>query len=132
MITRETDYAIRTLMALAQREAGSRSVSMAILAEQMEIPYRFLRKLAKKMVAAGLIESRRGKGGGLSLARPPKSVSLYDAVAAIAPGSATISACLLDRKRCTRTPFCRAHEEFRVIQDDVNRRLKQITLDSLA
>lgn len=132
MITREADYAIRALVALARRHGdGTGAASMPEVAAEMEIPYRFLRKLSKKMVAAGLVRSLRGKGGGLMLARPPARISLYDAVTAVAPAGAVLSHCLLRPGECGRTVSCRVHGEFRMIQNDVDRRLKRVTFDTL-
>lgn len=104
---------------------------MTDVADEMEIPYRFLRKLAKKMVAANLVCSRRGKGGGLLLARPPERISLYDVVSAVSPSGVVLSHCLLRPEECGRTGLCKAHREFRQIQDDVDRRLRRITINVL-
>lgn len=38
----------------------------------------FVRKLVSRLVEAGLVESYRGKGGGIKLARAPKDISLKD------------------------------------------------------
>jgi DNA-binding IscR family transcriptional regulator len=66
MITKETDYALRTALYLArQYEKADGVSSTAIMAVAMAIPYRFLRKIVGKLVAAGLLVSQRGKGGGV-------------------------------------------------------------------
>ncbi|MEI8139570.1 MAG: Rrf2 family transcriptional regulator [bacterium] len=55
MITRETDYSMRLVLALAERhKKGILSASSAEIAAEMDIPYRFLRKLVKRLVVGGI------------------------------------------------------------------------------
>jgi Rrf2 family protein len=132
MITRETDYSMRLVLALAARHnKGIDSVSSAAVAEEMDIPYRFLRKLAKRLVSGGLIESRRGKGGGVALARKPKDISLFDVLKATGPRGAELSLCVSEPNACTRSTLCRLHREFKGIQCEVDKRLKAVTLADL-
>lgn len=129
MITRETDYSIRLVLAMAIRQRkGVMSVSSAEVAKDMDIPYRFLRKLVVQLVNGGLIETRRGKGGGMALARSPESISLYDVVAITGPRGVEFSPCVSDPKTCDRSVLCRIHREFTVIQHDVDKRLKSVQI----
>jgi Rrf2 family iron-sulfur cluster assembly transcriptional regulator len=133
MITRETDYSMRLVLALAVRHnKGIDSVSSAAVAEEMDIPYRFLRKLAKRLVSGGLIESRRGKGGGVALARKPKDISLFDVLKATGPRGAELSLCVSEPNACNRSTLCRLHREFKGIQSEVDKRLKAVSLADLA
>lgn len=132
MITRETDYAMRLVLALAERSRkGVDSVSSADVAKEMDIPYRFLRKLAKRLVAEGIIESRRGKGGGVVLARKPDAISLYDVLKATGPRGVELSPCVSKPQDCKRSALCRLHREFKVIQCEVDGRLKAVSLEDL-
>ena len=133
MITRETDYAMRLVLALAERyKKGVESVSFSTVALEMDIPYRFLRKLAKRLVAGGLIETRRGKGGGVALARKPQDINLLDVLTATGPRGVELSLCVSAPKACQRSALCRIHREFKVIQTEVDKRLKAVSLADLA
>jgi Rrf2 family protein len=132
MITRETDYSMRLMLALAERHSkGIDSVSSAAVAEEMDIPYRFLRKLVKRLVSGGLIESRRGKGGGVFLARKPGDISLFDVLKATGPLGAELSYCVSDPETCQRSTLCRLHHEFKGIQGEVDKRLKAVSVADL-
>jgi Rrf2 family transcriptional regulator, iron-sulfur cluster assembly transcription factor len=133
MITREADYALRVALCLtaAQRE-GQESASCAEVAGRMDVPYRFLRKIVKRMVAAGLIRSARGKGGGLRLAREPHRITLLDVVRAIGPTGVTLNRCLTRPGACSRSGKCRAHAALSRIQQVVDRQLASLTMDNLA
>ncbi len=129
MITRETDYSIRLILAMATRQRkGVMSVSSAEVAKDMDIPYRFLRKLVIRLVEGGLIETRRGKGGGMALARNPESISLYDIVHLTGARGAELSPCVSDPRSCDRSALCRIHREFALIQKDVDKRLKSVRI----
>lgn len=133
MITRETDYAIRLVMALAGRQhRGEPTASLADVAREMDIPYRFLRKLVKRLVGAAILQSRRGKKGGVALARDPAAITLYDLVAATGPRGMELSPCVARPESCTRSALCRTLREFQVIQDKVDRHLKSVTVRDLS
>lgn len=132
MITRETDYSMRLVMALADRhKRGIDSVSSADVAQEMDIPYRFLRKLVKRLVVGGLIESRRGKGGGVALAKAPQAISLYDILKLTGPRGVELSLCTADPKACHRAALCTMQREFARIQAEVDKRLKKVVVADL-
>jgi Rrf2 family protein len=132
MITRETDYSMRLVLALAERhKKGILSASSAEIAAEMDIPYRFLRKLVKRLVVGGLIESRRGKGGGVALAKTPQSMSLHDIMVVMGPRGVELSLCTSDPKSCNRSSLCSMQREFADIQADVDKRLKAIHISDL-
>jgi Rrf2 family iron-responsive transcriptional regulator len=131
MITRETDYAIRALLYLAQQEEGA-LVSTTVLAEAMDIPYRFLRRIVLRLVESGLASSARGKQGGLRLGRPAATISLFDILHAVDPDAATLNQCLGGEFDCPRSPSCVVHVELGRIQERLHAELAGVSLASLA
>lgn len=132
MITREADYAIRVVLFLAQAEKDGRdSVTSAVLSEEMEIPYRFLRKIMSRMAAADLIRSRRGKGGGLALARHASEISLADVIKAMDLPGSCFNLCLEDPKCCNRVTFCPVHKALQQLQGLIDNQLGATTFDTL-
>ena len=73
-VSRRTDYAIRMLLELARSDGAP--ISVRSLAESQDVPYAFARGIQRELVAAGLVESRRGAHGGIVLARPAERISL--------------------------------------------------------
>ncbi|MHB9131951.1 MAG: RrF2 family transcriptional regulator [Armatimonadota bacterium] len=130
MITRETDYAIRAMLYLAGQQ-GNGVVSTTVLAKEMDIPYRFLRRILLRLVEEGLVHTTRGKQGGLQMVASPAEVSLYDIIRAIDPATVALNSCIVDNANCNRSAHCVVHEELLMLQADLNRRLADISLAAL-
>ncbi|HHY49808.1 MAG TPA: iron-responsive transcriptional regulator RirA [Alphaproteobacteria bacterium] len=77
-LTRQSNYAIRTLMYCAVNEPELSRV--ADIARAHGISELFLFKLIKPLVDAGLIETVRGRHGGIRLGRPASEITLLDCV----------------------------------------------------
>lgn len=81
-MTRAVGYALRALTFLVAEE-GDRPVASHEIAAAEGIPERFLLKMLRPLVRAGLLVSGKGPGGGYRLARPPGRISLLEVVEAV-------------------------------------------------
>lgn len=72
-----SDYALRVLMALA---AGDRQLSVDEIARRYGISRNHLAKVAQRLQAEGLVETFRGRGGGMRLARQASEIVVGDVV----------------------------------------------------
>ncbi|HQZ13328.1 MAG TPA: iron-responsive transcriptional regulator RirA [Devosia sp.] len=77
-LTRQSNYAIRTLMYCAVNETKLSHV--ADIAKAHGMSELFLFKLIKPLVEAGLIETVRGRHGGIRLGRPASDITLLDTI----------------------------------------------------
>lgn len=68
-----TDYALRVLMFLAAEE---RQASVDEIARAYGISHNHLVKVARRLGELGLIDARRGRGGGISLAQAPDAINV--------------------------------------------------------
>ena len=73
-LTLHADYALRTLMYLGLRP--DRLASIQEIAAAHRISENHLTKVVHRLGRAGFIETLRGRGGGLRLARPAEAISL--------------------------------------------------------
>ncbi len=78
-INRQTDYAIRVVLALANREAGAR-LSSSTIQREMLIPQTYMPRIVAQLAAAGLVKTFAGRDGGLQLPRPAAEITLKDVV----------------------------------------------------
>ncbi|MEU2838428.1 Rrf2 family transcriptional regulator [Streptomyces sp. NPDC007076] len=78
-LTRFTDVALRVLMRLAVAENADPPTTREVAAT-MQVPYTHAAKVVAKLQHLGLIEARRGRGGGLSLTGAGRSASIGELV----------------------------------------------------
>jgi Rrf2 family transcriptional regulator, nitric oxide-sensitive transcriptional repressor len=74
-LTRFTDVALRVLMRLAVTEDGDPPTTREVAAT-MQVPYSHAAKITARLQHLGLVETRRGRGGGLSLTGAGRSASI--------------------------------------------------------
>ncbi|MFB7629637.1 nitric oxide-sensing transcriptional repressor NsrR [Streptomyces sp. NPDC056149] len=65
-LTKFTDLALRAVMRLAVAEPGD-SLTTREVAEAMDVPYTHMAKAISRLQHLGVVEARRGRGGGLEL-----------------------------------------------------------------
>ena len=82
MLSRRSKYGLRALLALAE-EAGRGPVLVSELSEREAIPKKFLEAILLDLNRHGLVQSKKGKGGGYFLRRPPSEITFGDAVRAL-------------------------------------------------
>ena len=71
-LTLWTDYALRTLMFVGSK--GGRLATIAEIAESFDISKAHLMKVVNKLGQQGYLDTARGKGGGIKLARSPEEI----------------------------------------------------------
>lgn len=76
MITKRTKYALKALEALALKYDSGAPVLISDLAKQGRIPKKFLELILLDLKNKGILESKKGKGGGYLLAKKPDQISL--------------------------------------------------------
>jgi Rrf2 family protein len=81
-ISARADYAIRATVAIAAVPDGE-LVTADALASTQDIPLRFLLVILNSLRHAGIVESRRGHGGGYRLARSVESLTLAEIISAV-------------------------------------------------
>lgn len=128
LITRETDYAVRTVVYLAKDP--DQVASATEIAHAMHIPRSFLAKILQRLVRSGILTSSRGAYGGFRLIKKTSAISLFDIMMAF-QGPAGINACAIDKKRCRLSANCTVHPIWVDIRKEVEARLKQETIDKL-
>ena len=77
-LTRQTNYAIRILMYCAANDG--RLSRVPEIAASYSLSELFLFKILQPLVENGLIETVRGRNGGIKLAKPASEITLFDAV----------------------------------------------------
>lgn len=80
MVDTRFSLSIHVMMTLAYQKDGL--VNSEYIAGALKTNPTFVRKIVSKLVDAGLVESFRGKGGGIRIARAPAEITLDEIYAA--------------------------------------------------
>ena len=79
MLTKKAKYGLKAMTYLAGVEPGQTAL-VADIASQNQIPKKFLDAILSELRNAGFVHSKKGKGGGYMLARPPAEISVGNLV----------------------------------------------------
>jgi Rrf2 family protein len=131
-INRQTDYAVRVVLALAQRGEGVR-LSTAEIQQEMLIPKALMTRIVAKLAREGLVNTFPGRDGGLMLPRPSSQINLKDIVEAF-EGPILLSECLQVKGEddCPFQSNCPVRSKWGQVQVAMLREMASITFEDLA
>jgi len=125
----ETDYCFRIMYVLAAKNSRCDTRE---LSEKCGITQQTALKVTRKLLCAGLVESKQGTGGGYSLSRKPEEIRLIDIFSA-SDGGIKITNCIDENYDCSRMHCekdnCCFHRLFCSINSEIAKKLSDITLD---
>jgi len=130
-LSRKARYALRALYALANDESGG-PVLIADLAEREHIPHKFLELILLELRNAGILRSKKGKGGGYALARPAREVTLGQIIRVVDGPLAPIP-CVSERayvrcEECVSEETCGTRMVMKEVRDAIAKILDGTTL----
>lgn len=128
-LTVHTDYALRVLMYLALKE--DRLATISEIAKSYGISKNHLMKVVHELGVAGYVETVRGRGGGLKLAKPVKSIGLGEVVRFTEPDMAIVSCFEPVNAPCAIHPGCVLKRALKRAADAFVEVLDDYTLDDL-
>jgi Rrf2 family iron-sulfur cluster assembly transcriptional regulator len=130
ILQRSSELAIRAAFFLSHQAPGKLSPAHEIAAHAgVSEPY--LAKILQRLSAAGLIQSFRGPGRGMKLARPANTITLASLVL-VMEGSNKTNACVLGLPACSNEVPCALHHEWVPIRASICNLLEKTTLADLA
>lgn len=112
---------------------GSRQyVPIARIAEALDIPFQFLKKIMQVLVEKGLLISQRSAKGGVALIREAENMSVFEVIQAIDGAEILISGCILEFPGCGNDKPCPLHHEWAVERKRLRTLFEATTLYSVA
>jgi Rrf2 family protein len=131
-INRQTDYAVRVILALAKSRKGSR-LSSAEVQQKMLIPPTLMPRIVAQLARMGLVNTFPGRDGGLMLPRPAAQITLKDVVEAF-EGPILLSECLQVKGEddCPFQSNCPVSSKWGRVQMAMLREMASITFEDLA
>ena len=82
VLSRKSKYGLKALLVLAQH-GSTRPVLISELAEREAIPKKFLEAILLELNRHGIVQSKKGKGGGYFLRRSPDEITFGEVIRAL-------------------------------------------------
>jgi Rrf2 family nitric oxide-sensitive transcriptional repressor len=105
-----SDYALRVLMALAAN--GNRPMTIAAIADRFGLSTHHLQKIIWILGQSGIVQSSRGRAGGVALARPAATINIGRVLREMEADTALVECLRADGGNCVISPVCRLRGVF--------------------
>ncbi|GAA2947062.1 nitric oxide-sensing transcriptional repressor NsrR [Kitasatospora cinereorecta] len=128
-LTRFTDVALRVLMRLAVASESEDPPTTREVAATMQVPYTHAAKVVARLQHLGLVDARRGRGGGLTLTAAGRSASIGGLVRRL-EGPGEVVDCEGDTP-CPLRSACRLRSALRLAEEAFYASLDPITVTDL-
>ncbi len=134
MLSKRSKYAIKALLALADHQRDE-PVRIADLAQEEQIPPKFLELILLGLKNQGILQSRKGKGGGYLLARDPADIFLGQIVrmfdGPLAPVPCASQTAYVPCADCPDEAICGVHLAMKAVRDATAKVLDGTSIASL-
>ena len=134
MLNKKTQYAFKALMYLVENEDKG-PVLIAEISKRKNIPLKFLENILLELKNDGILDSKKGKGGGYYLKLPPNKISLARIIRKIdGPISMLPCVSLYFYERCKNCDEknCGLHDTMVLVRDANLKLLEKKTVADLA
>jgi Rrf2 family protein len=135
MLSQKTKYGLKALCLLA-RESASGPRLVADIADRERIPRKFLETILLDLKHSGIVQSKKGRGGGYMLGRPADRIRVGDVVRSL-NGPLALVGCVSETAyrpcaECADEPSCAVHLLMKDVRDATANILDRRTLAQVA
>ncbi|MGE5471254.1 MAG: RrF2 family transcriptional regulator [Bacteroidota bacterium] len=103
-LTEYTDYTLRTLIFLGGHPG--RLVTIQQIADSYDISKNHLMKIVHRLAVNGIVETVRGRSGGVRLKKTPEEINIGQVVRSAEQAFGLVECFELGNTRCALTPAC--------------------------
>lgn len=133
-ISKKTKYGLQALTTLA-RKYGEGPVLIATLAKDDDIPIKFLELILLDLKNGGILDSKKGPGGGYLLSRPPEKITVGSVIrmmeGPLAPLPCASETAYRPCEECGDVEHCGTRMVMREVRDAIAEILDRTTLQDV-
>ena len=134
MLSKKAQYAFQALMYMADKKPGQPTL-IADIAKKRRIPLKFLENILLELKNAGILDSKKGKGGGYYFRLDPRDIPLARIIRLIdGPIAKLPCVSLYFYERCKNCDEkrCGLHDTMVLVRDATLRILEEKTVADIA
>jgi len=134
MLSKKSKYGLKALLVLAD-EAGRGPIQTSELAEREGLPKKFLEAILLELKRHGLLQSKKGRGGGYVLGRKPADITVGQVIRVL-EGPLALIPCVsqtayMKCEECLDERTCGIRLAMKEVRDATARILDNTTLSDL-
>lgn len=127
MFSQTVEYALRAMTHIGENPNSPQTTQE--IAAVTHIPPAYLAKVLRQLAGSGLLHGQRGLGGGFSLDRDPKAITLLEVVSAVEPICRIVS-CPLQKEEHDGN-LCLLHKKLDGVLERIQKDLGITTLEDV-
>ena len=131
MISTKGRYAVRVLIDMAER-TGDDPIPLRYVAQRQGVSEKYLQRIAKQLVDAGIVRGVSGKGGGYVLSRSADEITVYEVLEAAEGTLASVSCLVVGAQPCDRASHCKTLPLWKGFDETVRNFFEGVTIGELA
>ncbi|MDP2722274.1 MAG: Rrf2 family transcriptional regulator [Bacteroidales bacterium] len=131
MISKSTEYAIRSLVYIQLQNGKEKRPGVVEIAHEIEAPEPYTAKILQLLTKQGLVESVKGRGGGFFFREDQLDHTLYNIIQVV-DGDSFFYKCGFGLHHCSSEHPCPLHDKFEAIRDGFYQIAISETIRSLA
>jgi Rrf2 family protein len=135
-LSQRTRYALSALQHLARaKDRGDGPILISRLSEEENLPQKFLEAILLELKNKGILQSKKGRGGGYALLRPPDLITLGEVIrlfdGPLAPLPCVSETAYRKCDECEDEKTCGTRSVMKEVRDAMARIVDQTTLAEL-
>lgn len=127
IFSKKCEYGLQAVLYLAA-QMEREIIPSEEIANKLSIPKEFVSKILQSLTESGIVNSKKGKSGGFSIAKDPKMIKLIDIVVAI-DGLSMFNSCVLGFPNCNPENPCPLHDKWGELRSKAYSMLTDENLD---
>lgn len=128
MLSKQSQYVLRALACLVRKKE---QMDIKTIAEEENIPFRFLATLMQELARKKIVLSKKGKNGGFYLNEKQLDISLFEVIGHYEDVD-KFYACGMGFEKCSEKKPCPLHDYYKLFREEFKEMLMKKKIRDLA
>lgn len=116
ILSKSFGYALRSIIYMALMDETKRNIQLQEIPDELSVPHHFLGKVMKRLAKNGIVDSMKGRTGGVMFNEHTLSIPLKELIILI-EGDALFNSCVIGFKKCTEKNPCPLHHKITEVRN---------------